>query len=274
MIFGISVNTSKPNYETILKNIWITLKNKIPNCKIKIFLDGENLKSQESTLSFLFIVGGDGTILRNVSFLKNHNTPLIGINYGTLGFLASVEIGDIEKAVEFIRDKNFYIENRIMLNTTIDSDDCSEGCIALNDIAITKLPLSSLLRFKIFIDDKYYSSFSGDGIIIATPTGSTAYSLSAGGPIISPDIESIIITPICPHSLNAKSLVISSNSVIKLEIDGLDDNCYVIVDGQRQEVLKGKQFLKIRKHSKNCPIIRFDFYDYYSVLREKLINRI
>ena len=161
-----------------------------------------------------------------------------------------------------------------MLSAFMDADDCVKKYVALNDIVVMKLPMSRLLKFKIFIDDKYYSTFSGDGLIIATPTGSTAYSLSAGGPIVSPSIESIIITPICPHSLNAKSLVIGSESTIKLEIDGIDDNCYVVVDGQRQEMLLGKQLLKICKFEKSCSIVRFDFYDYYSVLREKLINRI
>ncbi len=274
MIFGISVNTSKANYETILKKIWVTLKNKIPDCKVKIFLDGIDLEKEKHTLSFLFIIGGDGTILRNVRILKDHQVPIVGVNYGTLGFLASIEINDIGEAVEFIKNNNYYIEKRIMLSAFMDADDCVKKYVALNDIVVMKLPMSRLLKFKIFIDDKYYSTFSGDGLIIATPTGSTAYSLSAGGPIVSPSIESIIITPICPHSLNAKSLVIGSESTIKLEIDGIDDNCYVVVDGQRQEMLLGKQLLKICKFEKSCSIVRFDFYDYYSVLREKLINRI
>lgn len=274
MVFGISVNTSKLNYEVILKRVWVALENKIPNCEIEIFLDGKNLENSKDKLSFLFIIGGDGTILRNVGILRDNQISIIGVNYGTLGFLASIEISDIDKAIEFIKNGNYYIEKRIMLKATIDSEKFFKNYIALNDIVVMKLPMSKLLKFKIFIDDKYYSIFSGDGLIISTPTGSTAYSLSAGGPIVSPSIESIIITPICPHSLNAKSLVIGSESTVKLEIDGIDDNCYVVVDGQKQEMLLEKQILKICKFEKNCSIIRFDFYDYYSVLREKLINRI
>lgn len=273
MVFGISVNTSKDNYEKIVDKIQCTLKSKIPNCEVRIFLDGLNLDKEKHELSFLFIVGGDGTILRAVKIIEAYDVPLIGVNYGTLGFMASIEINDIEKAIDQIKNKNYYIDKRLMIEAY--SDDCIDNsCIALNDIVITKLPLSRLLNFKIFIDDKYYSSFFGDGLIISTPTGSTAYSLSAGGPIVSPDIESIIITPICPHSLNAKSLVISSRSHIKLEIDGVDDNSYVVIDGQRQEILLGKQVVRIQKHEKYCSLVRFDFYDYYNVLREKLINRI
>lgn len=274
MIFGISVNTSKINYETIVKKIWLTLKKTIPDCEIKIFLDGKSLENEKHTLSFLFIVGGDGTILGNVRILKEYQIPIIGVNYGTLGFMASIEVDDIEKSIEFIKQGNYYIENRIMISTHINSDDLINHYTALNDVVIMKLPMSKLLKFNIYIDDTYYNTFSGDGLIISTPTGSTAYSLSAGGPIVSPNIESFIITPICPHSLNAKSIVISSNSDIKLEIDGIDDNCFFVVDGQKQEILLGKQILKICKYEKNCSIVRFDFYDYYHVLREKLINRI
>lgn len=274
MVIGISINSSKKNYESILKRVWLSLKSKIHNCKIKVFLDGEGLDEQKKNLSFLFIIGGDGTILRNVRILGDYQIPIIGVNYGTLGFLASIEVDDIDKAVEFLKSEKYYIEDRIMICASVDADSNVQNYSALNDIVITKLPMSRLLKFKIFIDNNYYSTFSGDGLIISTPTGSTAYSLSAGGPIVSPSIDSIIITPICPHSLNAKSLVIGSESVIKLEIDGIDDNCYMVVDGQRQEVLLGKQLLKICKYDNKCKIIRFDFYDYYSVLRRKLINRI
>ncbi len=274
MVFGISVNSSKKDYEDVLKKLWSLLKNKVPDCKIKVFLDGEDLENEKYNLSFLFIIGGDGTILQNVRVLGDHQVSIIGINYGTLGFLASIEIDDINMAIDFLNQGKYYVENRIMICASVNESDYIGEYPALNDIVITKLPMSRLLKFKIFIDNNYYSTFSGDGLIISTPTGSTAYSLSAGGPIISPDIDSIIITPICPHSLNAKSLVIGSQSVIKLEIDGIDDNCYMVVDGQKQEVLLGKQILKICKYHEKCKIIRFDFYDYYSVLRRKLINRI
>lgn len=273
MIFGISVNTSKENYEDIVNRIQNILRNKFYNPRIKIFLDGENLDKEKSELSFLFVIGGDGTILRNVKLLGEYDLPIIGVNYGTLGFMASVEIKDIERAIEQIRDKNYYIDKRLMIEVYTDKSSSSNSYFALNDIVLTKLPLSRLLQFKIFIDNKYYNTFSGDGLIVSTPTGSTAYSLSAGGPIVSPDIESIVITPICPHSLNAKSLVINSMSNIKLEISGADNNSYVIVDGQKQDIQLNKGVC-INRYKRYCSLIRFGFYDYYQVLREKLINRI
>ena len=273
MIFGISVNTSKNNYDKIVSMIEFVLKEKIDNCEVRIFLDGANLENEKHELSFLFIVGGDGTILRVVKIIDAYDLPLIGVNYGTLGFMASIELNDIERAVDQITNNEYYIEKRLMIETCVDGS-YDKGYMALNDIVITKLPLSRLLKFNIFIDDKYYASFYGDGMIISTPTGSTAYSLSAGGPIVSPDIESIIITPICPHSLNAKSLVISPRSIINLEIDGADDNLYVIIDGQNQEMKIENKILKIQKCKKYCSLVRFNFYVYYCVLREKLINRI
>ncbi len=272
MVFGIAVNTTKPSYEIILKKICEHLREKFYDCEIKIFLDSKNLNQEKERLSFLFIIGGDGTILGNVRVLGECEIPIIGVNYGTLGFLSSVEIKDVEFAIDCIKDNKFYIEKRIMLEGFWGDDE--NKYISLNDIVVTRLPLSGLVKFKIFIDDKYYNTFSGDGLIIATPTGSTAYSLSAGGPIVSPNIESIIITPICPHSLNAKSLVISSDSTITLGIDGVRDSYYIVVDGQKREVLEEKNIFKIRKFQKSCSIVRFDFYDYYHVLREKLINRI
>ena len=274
MLIGISINTSKFNYQLILKKIWVGLKNEIPDCKVKVFLDGNGLEEEKYNLSFLFIVGGDGTILRNVGILREYQIGIIGINYGTLGFLAGLEVSDIERAIKALKQNDYYIEKRIMLSTLVNADSSVKEYVSLNDVVIMKLPMSRLLKFKIFIDDKCYSSFSGDGLIVATPTGSTAYSLSAGGPIVSPDIQSIIITPICPHSLNAKSIVVSSESVIKLEIDKIDENCYVIVDGKREEIILGKQIIEISKYKESCLIVRFDFYDYYNVLREKLINRI
>lgn len=279
MVFGISVNTTKLDYEIILDKIYTTLKKHIPDCVIKIFLDGESLEKEKHTLSFLFIIGGDGTILGNVRILKEHQVPIIGVNYGTLGFMASIEVSDIEKSIEFIKNGKYYLEDRIMIKARLDVGDSKNiytqtQYTALNDLVITKLPMSRLLKFTIYIDDIYYNTFSGDGLIISTPTGSTAYSLSAGGPIVSPSIESFIITPICPHSLNAKSIVVSSQSIIKLEIDGIDDNCFLVIDGQKQEVVLGKEIIKICRYEKNCSIVRFDFYDYYYVLREKLINRI
>lgn len=272
MVFGIAVNTTKPNYEIILKKICECLRERFCDCEIKIFLDSQNLNEEKENLAFLFIVGGDGTILGNVRVLKECEVPIIGVNYGTLGFLSSVEIKDIEFAIDCIKSNKFYIEKRIMLVGSWKND--KNQYVSLNDIVVTRLPLSGLVKFKIFIDDKYYNTFSGDGLIISTPTGSTAYSLSAGGPIVSPNLESIIITPICPHSLNAKSLVISSDSNIALEMDGVRDSYYVVVDGQKREVLEEKNILKIRKFQKSCSIVRFDFYDYYHVLREKLINRV
>ncbi|BAK81115.1 NAD(+)/NADH kinase [Candidatus Arthromitus sp. SFB-rat-Yit] len=273
MIFGISVNTSKNNYDKIVEMIEDVLREKFDNCEVRIFLDGMNLENEKNELSFLFIVGGDGTILRSVKIIDACDLPLIGVNYGTLGFMASIELSDIERAIDQIKNNEYYIEKRLMIEACIEGF-CNEKHIALNDIVITKLPISRLLKFNIFIDGNYYNSFSGDGLIISTPTGSTAYSLSAGGPIVSPDVESIIITPICPHSLNAKSLVISPQSIISLEIDGVDDNSYVIVDGRSQKMILNNKILKIQKCKRYCSLVRFNFYDYYNVLREKLINRI
>lgn len=273
MVFGIAVNTTKPNYKVILRTICKNLRRRFSNCSIRIFFNCEKLEDYKHELSFLFIIGGDGTILTNVRVLKDCQIPIVGINYGTLGFLSSVETKDIEIAIDHIKQNKFYVDKRIMLTSFLGYDEIQSKYICLNDIVISRLPLSRLVKFKIFIDGQYYNTFSGDGIIISTPTGSTAYSLSSGGPIVSPNVESIIITPICSHSLNAKSLVISSESTITLEIDKVQDT-YCVFDGQKREVLGDNNILKIRKFQKNCSIVRFDFYDYYHVLREKLINRI
>ncbi len=275
MVFGISVNTSKANYESIVDRIKDVIYDKFQNSLIKVFLDGEGLYEERENLSFLFVVGGDGTILRNVHLLCDYDLPIIGVNYGTLGFMASVEIRDIEKAIDQIKNNNYYIDKRLMIEARSEDENSDNSFYALNDVVITKIPLSRLLKFKIYIDDKYYNTFSGDGIIISTPTGSTAYSLSSGGPIVFPDMESIIITPICPHSLNAKSLVISSHRHIRLEIDGIgESDIYTIIDGQDIHVKLSRGIIHIYKHNRYCSLVRFDFYDYYHVLREKLINRI
>lgn len=274
MIIGISVNTSKLDYKIVLDKICNILKQKIKNCELKIFLDSVNLDIEKKNLKFLFIIGGDGTILSNARILRDEKIPILGVNYGTLGFLASIEVKDIEKAIDLLKDGDFYIERRTMLHAFIKTKNKVKEYVALNDVVITRLPMSRLLKIKILIDKKEYISFAGDGVIVATPTGSTAYSLSAGGPIVSPDIQSTIITPICPHSLNVKSLVVKAESLINFEIDRIQENCYVIIDGQKDEHLVEGDLIEIKQYSKKCSIIRFSFYDYHDVLREKLINRV
>lgn len=271
---GIAINNSKDLDGNILNLVTKKIENAFKNIKIDIFNTYEIKACDISKdLEMLIVLGGDGTLLgvsRKIS--SKLDIPLLGINIGNLGFLSSVDISEIDKAIFKLKNDLFKIEKRMLLKCKIN-DIKNDDQIALNDIVIARGTLSRMTKFDIYVDDKYYSSFKGDGLIIATPTGSTAYSFSAGGPFIYPDLDVILITPICPHTKSMQTMVLRGDSNIKINTFHEEEDVYLTVDGQKVYEVSKKAIIEINRAEKEAKLIQFDDYDYFKVLRTKILNK-
>lgn len=294
---GIAINPSKDNDNKILNMVINKIKDVFKIKEVHIFnsydLERQNLKSIE----LLVVLGGDGTLLSAARSVKEEfNGILFGINIGNLGFLSSIEISDIDTALTKLKNNEYEIQERMMLECAGEFKNIVEcglickkelknikGCAdiddfkkeklnAFNDVVLARGTLSRMVKFKIYVDGKLYSSFKGDGLIVATPTGSTAYSFSAGGPFIYPDLELITITPICPHTKSMQTIVLKGDSIIEIYAENEEEKIYLTVDGQKAMEVNQKSCVKIYKKQKNVKLLLFDDYDYFKVLRNKILN--
>jgi len=238
----------------------------------------ENINSEDDVYKHSQIVislGGDGTFLKVARHVFNKGIPLLGINLGNLGFLTEIDKKDIKTAVDHIIKDEFDIENRMMLEATILRDGVviSEDT-ALNDIVISRGALSRILHLKTYMNNAFADTFPGDGLIISSPTGSTGYSLSAGGPIVEPSIDLIIVTPICPHILYSRSFITSGNGDIKVEVD--EEYCHtatVTVDGQKDYEVRGGDCVDVKKSDYSVKIVKINPRNFFKVLRTKIYER-
>lgn len=240
-----------------------------------VMVDSYNIINYEfqDSLDLIIVLGGDGTILSVARGINGKiDVPILGINIGNLGFLSSVEISDVDLAFKKLRDSEYRVEERILLKSNIPEDINKGQSLALNDIVISRGSLSRMIRFQIFIDGKRYYTFKGDGLIVATPTGSTAYSFSAGGPFVYPTVDAITLTPICAHTTGVQPIVLNSNSNIEVKIENNDEEFNIIFDGQKSIRYIDEATICIRKSKEHASIILFDDYDYFKVLRAKIIN--
>lgn len=229
-------------------------------------------KTLDKTVDLFFTIGGDGTILSAVKFVKNLNIPIIGINTGRLGFLATIHKDEIKKSIEDILKGNYKVSERSLLEVKLDTDDSvlGEFSYALNDIAISRKETTSMITIDTWLSDEFLNSYWSDGIIVSTPTGSTGYSLSCGGPIVTPQTKSFIITPIAPHNLNARPLVIPDHLEIKLKISGRE-NQYLISLDSRLASLDKDTVVFIKKAEFNIKLIWLQNDSFITTLRKKLL---
>lgn len=234
--------------------------------------DINTFETLDQTVELFFTIGGDGTILSAVKFVRNLNIPIIGINTGRLGFLATVHKDEIKKSIEDILEGHYKVSERSLLEVKLDSEDASLGkfSFALNEVAISRKETTSMITIETWLNDEFLNSYWSDGIIISTPTGSTGYSLSCGGPIVTPQTKSFIITPIAPHNLNARPLVIPDHLEIKLKISGRE-NQYLISLDSRLESLDKDTVLKIRKADFNIKLVWLENDSFITTLRKKLL---
>ncbi len=216
-------------------------------------------------------LGGDGTFLRAARVFSPHNIPLLGINLGGLGFLTEISISNFQQELWEILNGKYKIEERLMLKTSIIREGKKiKSFLSLNDIVISKRALSRLINLKTSISGEFVTTYSADGLIISTPTGSTAYSLSAGGPIVYPDLEVIILSPICAHTLAVRPLIVAQNDEIEVTLEPPSGEVMLTIDGQIGFNLKEKDKIKVSKASCKAYLMKQEEKLFFKVLRTKL----
>ncbi len=231
---------------------------------------GVDRESFAGSVDALVVLGGDGTLLAAARTANSDSIPLLGVNLGSLGYMTEVAYEEIEKALENIRNGNFSIENRMMLNLTIGNDESSKSETALNDVVISHKSMARIIELSLSINGQDVTHYKTDGLIISTPTGSTAYALSAGGPILHPALEAIVICPICPHTLTHRPLVVPNSSVIDVKILRQRDDVNASVDGQVIFDVKEGDRLVVTRSEKVTRLIRMPDRTHFDVLRSKL----
>lgn len=231
------------------------------------FYDGEELPED---VSFLLSLGGDGTFLKSFMVARTRSVPLVGINMGRLGFLSEISADEIEKALDNILAGDIHIDERTVLELEIERNKKNEIYYALNEVTVTKLESSSMIKIHTYLNDEFLNSYWADGLIIATPTGSTAYSLSAGGPILTPDSENFVISPISPHNLTVRPLVVPDHHTIRLNMEGRGLQFLASADSFSEPLYFSSE-LKVRKASFKVKTIRLKDHSFFSTLRNKLM---
>ena len=246
------------------------IKNELSKEAQKKFSFFDSKKPIENDINFVFSIGGDGTILRSITYVKDSNIPVLGINTGRLGFLTSIQKENIQEAISLINNNKFSIIERTLLEVKSESqnDAFYDYPFALNEITIQRKDTTSLLNISCQINDKYLTNYWSDGLIISTPTGSTGYSLSNGGSIVSPESNVILLNPIAPHNINMRSLVIPDNSKINIDIEG-DSDINLSVDSRMYSVNCSNQ-IEIFKAEFTIGTVKLDNDNFYKRLREKL----
>lgn len=226
----------------------------------------------DNSYDYLLSVGGDGTMLRSVTYIGDLSIPIIGINTGRLGFLATIQNSQIEQALKAITSKNYTISERSLLqiSTNPSNKDLKHLDFALNEIAVSRKNTTSMITVATYLNDEYLTSYWADGLIISTPTGSTGYSLSCGGPVIMPEASNLVLTPIAPHNLSARPLVISDETTIKLKISGREENFLVSLDS-RIATLANETVVYIKKASFSIKMIELKDESFLDTLRKKLL---
>ena len=255
---------------------FVVEKNYYDNFKEIVLISNPKLFSSYSELNssfdFMLTVGGDGTILRAVTFVRDSNIPIVGINTGRLGFLATVQKDEIANALQKLLNNDFKVKQRTLLqvSTNPSSIELEHLDFALNEVTVSRKNTASMITIETLIDDEYLTSYWADGLIISTPTGSTGYSLSCGGPIITPQARSFAVTPIAPHNLNARPLVIPEDNVIKLMISGREDDFFLSLDS-RIITVKSHTKICINKADFTLKMVQIDDQTFIKTLREKLL---
>lgn len=223
----------------------------------------------------ILVLGGDGTLLQAAVDLADLDIPFLGINMGTLGFLAEVEKTGIEPALDRLAVADYDIENRMMIFGQVQANgQICDDTRALNDIVLTGKEAMQLIYFNIYINHQLLNRYHADGIIIATPTGSTGYNLSAGGPIVEPKAETILLTPICPHTISSRSIVLPAEDVVTIEIAagryGTPQETVVIFDGSHKVTLKTGDKIEVRKSEKRTAIVKLNQVSFLDILHKKM----
>ncbi len=228
-----------------------------------------NPKSRIAEMDFVLSIGGDGTLLDTVCLVGEHEIPIVGINSGRLGFLATVAKEDIEKAVFSLTQGDYAIEKRALVSVQTEKQLFNGVNFGLNEFTIHKRDTSSMITIHTYIDGQYLNSYWADGLIVATPTGSTGYSLSCGGPLISPGARNFVLTPVSPHNLNVRPMILSDECVMSFKVEGRGEKFLVSLDS-RSTTIDASDELKVSKAKFSACLVKFPGYNFFDTLRQKL----
>lgn len=271
IINDIFVFFNKNNVEMIIESHFLLMLNekKIVENKYKTFTSHTEL---DSSFDMLISIGGDGTILRAATLVRDSGVPILGINAGRLGFLASVQKENIATFMQFVIDKKYTISKRALLSLTCSppNESIEEINFAMNEITVSRKDTTSMITIDTYLNDEFLNSYWADGLIISTPTGSTGYSLSCGGPILTPDVKSLVITPIAPHNLTARPLVVPDETEIRLKVSGREENYLVSLDSRVTSV-KNESILTLKKTPFQINMVEIPEETFLKTLRSKLL---
>jgi NAD+ kinase len=230
-----------------------------------VFKTKDDLEKPDLMLS----IGGDGTLLESATFVGKKNIPLVGINTGRLGFLATTPREELESSIEELISGSYKISERTLIKLLSEENLFGGLNFAMNEFALTKRDSSSMITVHTYIDGEFLNSYWADGLIVSTPTGSTGYSLSCGGPLVHPKTQNFIITPISPHNLNVRPMIVPDNSLISFEIEGRNQNFLISLDS-RAEIVSSNIKLSVVKEDFQIQLVELKNYNYYKTLRSKL----
>jgi len=238
--------------------------------RFRLKLSGRTISDRNlaSGSDILISLGGDGTILRLARQVAEKGTPILGVNLGKLGFLAEVSVDDLDDCLAEVLRGDYFVVERMMLQATTSKN--SRSYFALNDIVVDKFGTSRVLDFETFVNNEYLATFTADGVILSTPTGSTAYALANGGPIVTPNNRSITISPICPHTLTARPVIVPDDSIIRIKVAAAHHKVHVTADGQDEVLLRPPTEIKVRKAPHMARLVKRRNTSYYDTLRKKL----
>ena len=236
----------------------------------KSFATFNSYETLKNKADFLFSIGGDGTLLKAVTYVRDSDISILGINTGRLGFISSVSAGQIDDSITDILKGNYKINERTLLKLSTKKNLFKDNNFALNEVAVSKKDTSSMIRIDAYVDEEFLNTYWADGLVVSTPTGSTGYSLSCGGPIIMPGTNNIIITPNAPHNLTVRPIVIDDNSVIKLKVEDRDQLAMVSLDS-RSRAFDSDTELTIQKAKFKTKLIQPQNNSFTSTIRNKLM---
>lgn len=281
MRIAVFPNVDKPNAGAVLDRIFRFFSERdvqlmLPMDEARFFRCAETYgveNIEQAPADMALSLGGDGTLLGVCHRYGRNEVPVCGVNIGTLGFMADIELDELEDRLEKILVGGYYIEQRLLLAGFVKSNGRERFLgNAINDVVVTKGGMARMLRLGLSINETHLMDYKADGIIVASPTGSTAYSLSAGGPIMHPTIQALLITPICAHTFNMRPLVVNEHDVIHIHIAAVHQDILVTFDGQESFHLLPGDEVVVRKARQSARIVKFEDQDYYRILRTKLWN--
>jgi NAD+ kinase len=278
LTIGLAINRGKPKAMIVARELIPQLETKglrvALEKNVAEYLDRLDLAMPYEELGeavdVLIVFGGDGTILGFARDFAPYDIPILGVNLGHLGFLTEAEPDDLLPVIDAIVEKQYETEERMMLNAELVRDGRVENSwLALNDVGIAKGSYSRMITCKVYLQDRVLNSFFGDGLIVSSPTGSTAYSMSAGGPLVAPNMQALLLTPVCPHSLTARPIILSDKEQIEIEVSATHQEIGLSIDGQIGHELKVFDRVRIRKSEYKTTLIKWKDRTFFDVIRQK-----